>query len=88
MTIQFLSSAFLFAIVKYLRDEEGIRKFAQRLKKIRLDKGLTQEKLAWLADIEPMQISKIERGLINTSLSQILNLAKALEIPPADFFND
>ncbi|HRO44099.1 MAG TPA: helix-turn-helix transcriptional regulator [Flavipsychrobacter sp.] len=73
--------------MKYLRDEEGIKKFGLRLKQIRQMKGLTQEKLAWLANIEPMQVSKIERGVINTSLSHILNLAKALEISPKDFFD-
>ncbi len=78
----------LFYPVKYLRDEEGIRLFGERLKTIRLEKKLTQEQLAWKANIEPMQVSKIERGIINTSLSQILNLAKALEIAPAGFFSD
>ena len=74
--------------MKYLRDEEGIRKFGLKLKQIRLERGYTQEKLAWIANIEPMQISKIERGIINTSLSQILNLAKALDISPVNFFED
>jgi transcriptional regulator with XRE-family HTH domain len=72
--------------VKYLRDEEGIKKFGLRLKELRLQCGYTQEGLAWKANIEPMQISKIERGVINTSLSQILNLARALEIHPSVFF--
>ncbi len=72
--------------MKYLRDDEGITKFGLRLKSIRLQKGYTQESLAWKASIEPMQVSKIERGVINTSLSQILNLANALEISAADFF--
>lgn len=72
--------------MKYLRDEEGIKKFGLRLKELRLEKGYTQEKLAWQANIEPMHISKIERGIINTSLSQILNLAKALKISPKDYF--
>jgi transcriptional regulator with XRE-family HTH domain len=72
--------------VAQLRDEEGIRAFGLRLKEIRLRKGYTQETLAWQAGVEPMQISRIERGIINTSLSQILNLAKALEVSVTDFF--
>jgi len=72
--------------VKYLRDDQGITKFGLRLKTIRLEKGYTQESLAWKANIEPMQVSKIERGIHNTSLSQILNLARALEISPSEFF--
>lgn len=73
--------------MKYLRDEEGIQKFATRLREIRLKNKLTQEALAWEADIEPMHVSKIERGIINTSLSHILALAKALKIKPAEFFD-
>jgi len=72
--------------VKYLRDDDGVKRFGLRLKELRLAKGYTQEGLAWKAGIEPMQISKIERAIINTSLSQILNLAKALEISPTVFF--
>jgi len=72
--------------VKYLRDEEGIKRFGSRLKALRLENGYTQESLAWKANVEPMYISKIERGVINTGLSQILNLAKALDISAAEFF--
>lgn len=49
--------------------------------------NLSQEALAWEANIEPMQISRIERGVINTSISQVLNLAKALNIKPGELFD-
>lgn len=54
--------------------------FGRHLRAIRLEKGLSQEQLAWKADIELSQISRIERGIINTSLSQLLVIAEALEI--------
>lgn len=76
----------IFTQVKYLRDDIGIKKFGKKLKELRLAKGFTQESLAWEAGIEPMHVSKIERGIINTSLSHILVLAKAMKINPADFF--
>lgn len=38
------------------------------------------EKLAELADIEYSQISKIERGLLNTTISSSFALAKALDV--------
>lgn len=72
--------------MKYLRDEIGIKKFGKKLKELRLKKNFTQESLAWEAGIEPMHVSKIERGIINTSLSHILALAKALKITPSEFF--
>jgi transcriptional regulator with XRE-family HTH domain len=73
--------------LKYLRDDIGIKKFGQKLKEIRLSKNLTQEALAWEANIEPMQVSRIERGIINTSISQVFNIAKALQIKPTELFD-
>ncbi|MBK7882891.1 MAG: helix-turn-helix transcriptional regulator [Chitinophagaceae bacterium] len=72
--------------MKYLRDEKNIKKFGANLRTIRLAKGLSQEALAWEANVEPMQISRIERGVINTSISQVFNIAKALKIHPSELF--
>lgn len=73
--------------MKYLRDDIGVKKFGKKLREVRLSKNLSQEALAWEANIEPMQISRIERGVINTSISQVLNLAKALNIKPGELFD-
>ncbi|MBS1578075.1 MAG: helix-turn-helix transcriptional regulator [Bacteroidetes bacterium] len=73
--------------MKYLRDEAGIKKFGKRVRELRLAKNLTQETVAWEADIEPMQLSRIERGVINTSLSHILTIAKVLKVSPAELFD-
>jgi transcriptional regulator with XRE-family HTH domain len=73
--------------VKYLRDDDGIKKFGLKVREIRLSKNFTQESLAWEAGIEPMQVSRIERGIINTNISQILNLAKALRVNASDLFD-
>lgn len=66
--------------VGYTRHTKGMQAFGRHLRAIRLEKGLSQEQLAWKADIELSQISRIERGIINTSLSQLLVIAEALEI--------
>jgi transcriptional regulator with XRE-family HTH domain len=73
--------------VKYLRDEIGIKKFGERVKQLRLSKNMTQEDVAWEAGIEPMQLSRIERGIINTSLSHILAIAKAIGVKPKDLID-
>jgi transcriptional regulator with XRE-family HTH domain len=73
--------------VKYSRDEIGIKKFGKRLKQIRLSKNMTQEELAWEAGIEPMQVSRIERGIINTGISQVFILSKALKVSPKELFD-
>lgn len=43
---------------------------------------MSQEKLAFASELSISQISRIERGVINTSLSQIVSIAKALDIAP------
>lgn len=62
------------------RNEKLIKAFGKHVRKIRLAKGISMEKLAELAEIEYSQISKIERGLLNTTISSSFALAKALDV--------
>lgn len=43
-------------------------------------------KLALKADMEYSQLSKIERGVTNTTVSTLQALAEAMDIPVKDFF--
>ena len=52
-----------------------------------MERNFTQEKLANAADIEISQISRIERGIINTSISQVFVIANALNIHPKELFD-
>lgn len=70
----------------YYRDEDFIKKFGLRLKEIRKSKKVSQEELAFRAGFELSQIGRIERGTINTSLSHVAAIAKALDISAADLF--
>lgn len=56
-------------------------KFGKRVKKIRLEKSLSQGDLAKIVDVHPTDISGIERGKRNMSLKNIERLAKALGVP-------
>lgn len=60
--------------------------FGRNLRRIRLAKGFTQEKLANELSIEISQISRIERGLINTSISTLFSISKILDTDLNDFF--
>jgi len=68
--------------VPQLRDISAISILASNVRKYRIAKNLSQEALANLAGIEYSQVSRIERGLLNTSISVIFALAKALELTP------
>lgn len=60
---------------------EDIRiRFGKNLRKLREDKGLTQEGLADLAGLHFTYIGQIERGRRNPSLINLERLAKALKI--------
>ena len=73
--------------MKQARDIEGMKALGTRLREVRKLKGFSQEKLAFSADLELSQISRIERGVINTSVSQIFQISKALQIHPKELFD-
>jgi transcriptional regulator with XRE-family HTH domain len=61
--------------------------FASNLKRIRLGKGFSQEKLAELAGLDRTYVSSCERGRRNASLKSVERLAKALQISPETLLN-
>ncbi len=54
--------------------------FGLKLKALREKRNLTQAELASDIDCEISQISRIERGKINTSLTMLFKIAKSLDI--------
>jgi len=56
--------------------------FGKVLKRVRLEKGVTQEHLAQESGYHPTYISQIERGQKNPSVNTIFRFAKVLEIRP------
>lgn len=57
------------------------------LKSLRLKANFTQEQLANEIGVEISQISRIERGLIATSVVTFHDISKALNIPLRAFFD-
>ncbi|MDN3548908.1 helix-turn-helix domain-containing protein [Mucilaginibacter aquaedulcis] len=70
-----------------IKDERLIKSFGLKLREFRNAQGLSQEILANLANMPLSQIGRIERGLINPTLSTIGALSTALDIPIKDFFS-
>ena len=63
------------------------KKFGKQVKKLRLEKGLSQEALAHQADLDRTYIPSIEKGERNVSIIVIEKIAKALKIKIVDLFN-
>lgn len=66
--------------------DTGRRVFGERIRTLRQDRGLSQERLADLAGVHRTYLSSLERGERNVSLDNIYALARALGVPPADLF--
>lgn len=58
--------------------------FARNLKALRLAKGLSQEELAHLADIDRTYISSLERCVYNASIDVVDRLASVLGVEASD----
>lgn len=56
------------------------RKLALHLRKVREEKGLTQEDLAFKAGVNTAYYSHLERGVYNPTMFVIWRLAQALEL--------
>ena len=57
-----------------------------RIREIRLEKGLSQEKLAALADLHRAYIGQVERGEKNIGVVNLEKIAKALGVNGRDLW--
>jgi len=63
-------------------------KIGQKIKEIRNNKNLSQEKLANIADIDRTYLPDIEKGNRKISIQILNKITNALEIRLSDFFKD
>ena len=64
-----------------IRNKIGIR-----LKELRNEKGLSQEKFSFLCELDRTYIASIEQGKRNVSIANIEKIAKALDLSVYQFF--
>ena len=70
---------------KQYRNDDQLKLIGENIRKFRLAKGLTQSELAFeCGEKEWSQISRMERGLVNFTISYLLIVAEVLEISPKD----
>lgn len=69
---------------KHYRDEEGIKAFGLKVRKLRQEREMTIEQFANSVELHVTQLSRIERGESNPTLSYILLIAEKLGVSPRD----
>ena len=77
----------LFYMPEQYRDQVFIDKIRKRILEIRKEKGIVQEDLVDRTGLSLIQIGRIERGISNTSISNIAAIARALEVHPNELLN-
>lgn len=76
-----------FWSVKSPKNKIFLLKLGEHIRTIRVSKNITQEQLANEIGAEISQISRIERGVINTSITNLYNISKVLNIPLKDLID-
>lgn len=61
--------------------------FAANLRRLRLQRGLSQERLAHSADLNMTHVAKIERSEREPGVRTVSKLAKALDVSVAELFD-
>lgn len=63
-------------------------KVGSRIKELRNSLGLSQEKLAFKADIDRTYLAGVEQGKRNPSIKSLEKIIQALEVTFSEFFKD
>jgi transcriptional regulator with XRE-family HTH domain len=61
--------------------------FGQRLRQFRENVGLSQEKLAEMAELHRNYVGSLERGQSNVSLLAMVRLARCLKVKPYELID-
>lgn len=67
-----------------MSEDDGGTAFGRLLRRRRRQRNVTQERLAYRADLSPRHVSFLETGRSDPSRASALDLARALELPLAD----
>jgi len=69
----------------YSKDEKVfLQQIGDRIRDLRIQADLSQEKLAFACDLDRTYIGSVERGERNISVLNLKKIAKALKVKPAD----
>ncbi len=67
---------------------DKLKAFGEKIRKIRTEQGLSQERLAFLSGLHRTYIGAIERGERNVSFKNIEKIAKTLKVNLEELFRN
>lgn len=70
------------------RQDPSLIALGEAIRRIRQAKGLTQERLALLSDVDRSYLGRVERGDNNAALLTLVRIASALEVTVAEIMSE
>lgn len=77
-----------FTVRSVDKGKKVLRKFGKRVRKLRLERGLSQEEFALEANLARSYMGDIERGQRNVSLINMARIAGALQVSLSELCED
>lgn len=68
-------------------DKKVLRKFGLHLAELRKQKNLSLREMSYACNIDNSKIAKIEKGMVNITLTTILELSNGLNVHPQKLFD-
>jgi transcriptional regulator with XRE-family HTH domain len=68
-----------------VKNPAGIKAFGAHLRRLREQRGMSQQELADYANVSKMTVHRIETAQFSATLDVLLSLAKALNVPWQEF---
>ncbi len=62
------------------------KKFGKRLRKLRKERGVTQEEMSLSLNLDNSYIGKVENAQINITIDKIVQIADYLDVEVVDLF--
>lgn len=75
-----------FETMTKIRDDKFLKAFGKRVRELRIAKGMSQYEMSYASDIPKSQIVRIEQGEVNTGISSVAAIAKALKVEARELF--
>jgi transcriptional regulator with XRE-family HTH domain len=69
------------------QEEQFLDRLASKISTLRKSKGLSQERLAELADVDRVALANIETGRRRPTVTTLYRLARGMKVHVRDLFN-